>query len=303
VTIVKKQTSFSFKTTTLRQRSVQFLLILLLVLLSTAATDAAQIGERDPGTSSALLVTGGLTLFFVLFLFFLVFVLESNVDPIFSFFRAVWNYIVPQSIDKPIQLKHDFDGIVELDNRIPPWFNYLFASTVIFAAVYMVDYHLLGTSKLPGAEYADELQSADLLRRIRIASEGAIDETKLAVVTDAAQLKAGKDNFLKYCVTCHGSNGGGIVGPNLTDQYWIHGGGITNVFTTIKNGVPAKGMISWKLVFTPREILQLGSYVLSLQGSNPLNAKKPEGNLYVEPKPLLADTVNVAPPPGAKRPS
>jgi cytochrome c oxidase cbb3-type subunit 3 len=121
-------------------------------------------------------------------------------------------------------------------------------------------------------------------------AEGTINEDELEALTDDTSVKAGQERFLKNCITCHGSRGEGIVGPNLTDQYWIHGGGIKNVYSTIKNGVPEKGMISWKLVFTPKEIQQLASFVLSLRGSNPSNGKKPEGTLYVESKPQVKDT-------------
>jgi cytochrome c oxidase cbb3-type subunit III len=83
-------------------------------------------------------------------------------------------------------------------------------------------------------------------------------------------------------VSCHGPQGGGVVGPNLTDDYWIHGGSVRNVYGTIKQGVPAKGMISWQLVFTPKQIQEIASYVLSLRGSNPTGGKKPEGTLFTE---------------------
>ncbi|MBI2429062.1 MAG: c-type cytochrome [Ignavibacteriales bacterium] len=100
---------------------------------------------------------------------------------------------------------------------------------------------------------------------------------------DDASLKLGAENFQKFCISCHGPQGGGIVGPNLTDKYWIHGGGVKNVYATIKAGVPAKGMISWQLVFSQKQIQQLASYVLSLQGTSSPGGKAPEGQLYVEP--------------------
>ena len=109
------------------------------------------------------------------------------------------------------------------------------------------------------------------------------------VATASEALGRGKEAFGKYCVSCHGPQGQGVVGPNLTDQYWIHGGAVTNVYATIKNGVAAKGMISWQLVFTPKQIQEIASFVLSLQGTNPPNAKKQEGMLYDGP------AVNAAP--------
>jgi cytochrome c oxidase cbb3-type subunit 3 len=180
-------------------------------------------------------------------------------------------------------MDHEFDGIRELDNRIPPWFSTLFIGTIVFGVAYLLDYHVLGSSPLMADEYRNEIAAADLQHRIRIASEGSIDENALVALVDPEALNRGKSEFKKYCVSCHGSDGQGVVGPNLTDDYWIHGGGIKNVYTTIKQGIPAKGMISWQLVFTPKQIQEIASYVLSLHGTNPLNAKKPEGQLYGEP--------------------
>lgn len=185
-------------------------------------------------------------------------------------------------------LGHDYDGIRELDNRIPPWFTTLFAGTIMFGAAYMIHFHVVKSGPLMADEYREEIAQADLARRILIAREGAIDESALAAVTDAAALERGGGQFAKYCVSCHGAQAGGVVGPNLTDEYWIHGGGIRNVFATIKNGVPAKGMIGWQLVFTPRQIQEVASYVLSLQGTRPPGAKKPEGEKWSEPVPARA---------------
>jgi cytochrome c oxidase cbb3-type subunit 3 len=237
---------------------------------------------NEAGTDAALVATGILTGVFVFLVFFSVFVLNGDIEPVVAFLRKAWAYVVPPETESAPEMDDDFDGIRELDNRIPPWFNYLFVGTVIFALVYIVDYHVIGSSPLPAAEYQQELAQADILRRLRVASEGEINEATLVRLADDASLASGHERFTRYCVTCHGTRGEGIVGPNLTDQYWITGGGIKNVFATIKNGVPAKGMISWELVFTPKEIQQIASYVLSLQGTNPPNGKKPEGVPYVE---------------------
>jgi cytochrome c oxidase cbb3-type subunit 3 len=153
----------------------------------------------------------------------------------------------------------------------------------------MLNYHVFHSSKLPADEYKEELAQADLRRRILLASQGSIDEASLVALTAPAALKEGEEIFQKYCVSCHGTYGQGLVGPNLTDDYWIHGGRIKNIYTTIKQGVPAKGMISWQLVFTPKQIQEIASYVLTLQGTNPPGAKKPEGERYVE-----ADTTGKA---------
>jgi cytochrome c oxidase cbb3-type subunit 3 len=108
-----------------------------------------------------------------------------------------------------------------------------------------------------------------------------LDESTLTALSDQASINSGKEIFVKNCAVCHTEKGGGLVGPNLTDDYWINGGGIKNIFTTIKNGVPAKGMISWNAQLNPKQIHEVASYILTLRGSNPPNPKAPEGVLYV----------------------
>ena len=270
------------------------LLIISVLLLLTLGDLQAQTQSAEEGTGSALIFTGLLTLFFIGLILFVIFVLDGEVDPILRTLKSAYTSVAPKSTGKAIPLDENHDGITELDNLIPPWFSYLFGGTIVFAVIYLLNYHVWQSSPLPQAEYDEEMAAADLSRRVRMASEGTINEDDLVVLVDEASIKAGQEKFLRNCITCHGTHAEGIVGPNLTDQYWIHGGGVKNVYTTIKNGVPEKGMISWKLVFTPKEIQQIASYVLSLQGSNPPNAKKPEGNLYTEPKPQPKDSTNVA---------
>jgi cytochrome c oxidase cbb3-type subunit 3 len=249
----------------------------------------AQTETAGHGTETALIATGALTAFVVLLAFFIVIVLGGDVEPLMRFFRRVYGAVAPASAGEAIPLDENHDGITELDNRVPPWFNYLFGGTIVFAALYMLDYHVWESSPLPKAEYAQELAAADISRRVRIAAEGSINEDALEPLKDEVSIGVGREQFTRNCVTCHGANGGGIVGPNLTDQYWINGGGIKDIYSTIKNGVPQKGMISWKLVFTPKEIQQIASFVLTLQGTNPANGKKPEGALYQEPSPQKDD--------------
>ena len=198
-------------------------------------------------------------------------------------FIKVRNYVVglaPMEKEKDILMEHDFDGIKELDNRIPPWFNYLFYATVIFGIIYMLDYHVFKTGKLPAQEYQEEMQQAALQRAELIRSGALVNENNVTRLTDASALNNGKEIFKANCVPCHGEKGQGIIGPNLTDEYWIHGGGIKNVFKTIKYGVPAKGMLTWEGKLNPREIQEVASYVLSLQGTNPPNAKPPQGQKW-----------------------
>lgn len=242
------------------------------------------------GTETALIATGTFTAVVAILIFFVVFVLEGNIDSLVGFFRNAWAYILARPGEAVAQLEEEFDGIVELDNRIPPWFNYLFGATVVFAAFYFVDYHVLGGSPLSEQEFQQEVATAEVTRRVLLATQGDVNEDALAPATDEAALKSGREKYNKNCVSCHGAAGQGIVGPNLTDGFWIHGGGIRNVYMTVKNGVPAKGMISWKLVFMPKEIQEIASYVLTMQGTNPPGGKAAEGSLWAEPKPAPADS-------------
>jgi cytochrome c oxidase cbb3-type subunit III len=241
------------------------------------------------GMETALLVTGMITALAVLIVLLSLVLPDEDRALMGASYARIRQYLLTGTTGQVEEFDHQFDGIRELDNRIPPWFTTLFLATIVFAGVYLLDYHVFASSPLQVAEYQSEVTAADVQRRVFLASEGTIDENALTAITDAVILKRGGDEFQKYCISCHGPHGGGIVGPNLTDQFWIHGGGIKNVYTTIKMGVPAKGMISWQLVFTPKQIQEIASYVLSLQGTNPVNGKKPEGTLYVPP----ADTTKV----------
>jgi cytochrome c oxidase cbb3-type subunit 3 len=231
-------------------------------------------------TEMALTITVIIMLLALAAVFFAVLIPEEDRVRISRAASDLKRYVLSGKSPEEIEFDHDYDGIRELDNRIPPWFSYLFAGTIVFGGIYMMDYHVLGTSKLMEDEYREELAAAALQRRILLAAEGTIDEDALVALTDPEALKRGDEQFHKYCVSCHGAQAQGVVGPNLTDQYWLHGGSIRNVFQTIKMGVPAKGMISWQLVFSPKQIQEIASYVLSLQGSNPPNGKKPEGQMF-----------------------
>ncbi len=177
---------------------------------------------------------------------------------------------------------HTYDGISELDNPAPAWFQALFYITIVFAIVYMIQYHMLGKPNLSDDEYKQEIFTAQQQKDELMKTGGLINETNVTLLTDKADIDKGKEIFTVNCTNCHGPEGGGGVGPNLTDEYWIHGGGIKNVFTTVKNGVPAKGMISWQTQLNPKQMNQVSSYVLTLQGTKPSNPKAPEGNVWVD---------------------
>ena len=180
-------------------------------------------------------------------------------------------------------LDHDFDGIQELDNELPPWWLMLFYITIIWSVVYLLYYHVLGIGPSSAEEYQQEMARAEQLYGKQQQGGGAtaaVMDEDLKPLTDQAALAAGKAIYTKNCVACHGPNGEGGIGPNLTDEYWIHGGSFKDIVHTITVGVPQKGMVPWGPVLKKDEIIQVASYVWSLYGTNPPNAKAPEGEKY-----------------------
>lgn len=185
----------------------------------------------------------------------------------------------PIEEEKDIMMEHQFDGITELDNPTPAWFMVLFYGTIAFAFGYMMYFHVLNIGPLQDEEYAIEMQAAEQEKKIRLAnSANNIDESSVKVDLSPAIISAGKALYSANCIACHGDAGQGTVGPNLTDEYWLHGGEVGDVFKTIKYGVPAKGMISWEKTLNPKQISEVSNYIISLKGSNPPNAKAPQGN-------------------------
>jgi cytochrome c oxidase cbb3-type subunit 3 len=202
--------------------------------------------------------------------------------PRVSFWDKI-NKFKPVEHEAQIDLGHNYDGIRELDNRLPPWWLYGFYVSIFFAAVYLWRYHVSHTAPLPIEELqiamtkADE-QKAEYLKR----SANNIDENTVKVLTAAGDIASGEKVFVQNCAACHGKAGEGIVGPNLTDDYWLHGGSVKDVFKTIKYGWPEKGMRSWKDDLSPVQMAQVSSYIKSIHGTNPSNAKAQEGELYKE---------------------
>ena len=196
----------------------------------------------------------------------------------------------PIAEEGEIIIDHDYDGIRELDNRLPPWWIYLFYGTIIFGAIYLVRFHILGdyTQK---EEFEQEMAEArQAVEEYRKTAKDHIDASTVELLTDASDLQAGQAIFTTNCAVCHKPDGGGAIGPNLTDDYWILGGGIGNVFNTIsEGGRNGKGMVSWKSSLKPSEIAQVASYVISLHGTNPPDAKAPEGDLYADPNAPAAE--------------
>lgn len=211
-----------------------------------------------------------------------------NQEGLFSKLLGQLNAAVPVEKEKEIEFAHAYDGIRELDNDLPPWWKYLFYITLVFSGVYLYRYHISKTAPLSIEEYDQEMAEASLQKESHLKETGnVVDESSVIALTDDAVLKKGKQTFTVYCMPCHGPEGQGNVGPNLTDEFWIHGGGIKNIFKTIKYGWPAKGMISWQSQLNPKQIQEVASYVMTLQGTNPPNPKAPQGDKYVpEASPL-----------------
>ncbi len=191
-----------------------------------------------------------------------------------------FNRFKPLEQESSLDLGHDYDGIRELDNSLPPWWLYGFYFTILFAGIYLWRYHVSHSAPLSGEEYQIAVQNAEV-QKVEYLKKAAsnIDENTVKLLTAPGDLAAGKAVFESTCFACHGKSGEGIVGPNLTDEYWLHGGSIQDVFKSIKYGWPDKGMKSWKDDYSPSQLAQIASYVKSLGGTHPANPKPPQGVL------------------------
>ncbi len=191
-----------------------------------------------------------------------------------------------------IMLDHDYDGIKELDNGMPPILQYIFIGTIAFAAVYYFYYQIGGYGLTQLGEYEKEMASAEIDKQEYLKKAGnAVDENTVVLVSDAAAIAKGESIFKTSCASCHGGAGEGGVGPNLTDDYWLHGGSMKDLFKTIKYGVPEKGMPTWQASIKPTDIQSLSSYIKTLKGTNPANPKAPQGDLFKEDAaPAAADS-------------
>lgn len=190
-----------------------------------------------------------------------------------------------------ILLDHDYDGIKELDNSLPPWWKYGFYVTIVVAIVYFW-YYQIGSGPSSYDEYVAEVTAGEEAKAAYLAkAANLVDETNVKMVDDAG-IAAGGVLFKSTCAACHSADGGGGVGPNLTDDYWLHGGSIKDIFKTIKYGWPDKGMKSWKDDFSPKQIAELASYVKSIKGTTPAAPKEKQGELYIESEGAETDSVS-----------
>lgn len=262
-------------------------------LTASAQPETPQMGEEFVLTNTML----GLLIFVILFLFVTILLMRSAYKNLAKLMHAQGHTEVPLKLnfintlhltdrvavekEDSVMLDHDYDGIRELDNNLPPWWKYMFYATILFAVVYLVRFHVTGTGPTSEQEYLAQMEAAMAMKEAVGADEDAITEDNVTLVTDPVLWEKGAKIFGANCATCHGQNGEGGTGPNLTDKYWKHGGGIKNIFSTIKYGVPEKGMIPWESQLSPENIQIVASYIVSIEGTNPPDAKAPEGELWI----------------------
>ncbi len=215
------------------------------------------------------------------------YLLAKNKRPEFKWVNKLYKRLTrSRAIDKEqeIILDHNYDGIRELDNVLPPWWVYMFYVTILFGLVYLVRFHIAG-DYTQAIEYENEVAEAKIaIEEYKKTAKNLVDVNTVEVLTEASDLSAGEKIFTTNCVVCHMADGGGGIGPNLTDNYWILGGGIKNVFRTIsEGGRDGKGMVAWKQSLKPLEMAQVASYVLQFQGTTAGNPKAAEGEIWVDP--------------------
>lgn len=262
-------------------------------LMAQTESAAASIG----GNQMTLLIIIGVILGVILLLLFLLIYLMSFISAVFrsenpalanepSWWenfkeRFVTGDIEEEQEGEKLMVDHSYDGIQELDNFMPPWLQHVFTGTIAIAIVYFAYYTVLGFGMTGVEEYEEELRIAAIENESRGTSAlASIDETNVELDNSGPSLSGGKTIYEANCAACHAADGGGGVGPNLTDEYWIHGGGIKDVFAVVKYGVIEKGMVPWEDQLNPQQIQYVSSYVLSLQGTAPAAPKEAQGELY-----------------------
>ena len=186
----------------------------------------------------------------------------------------------PLDKEEEIATDHEYDGIRELDNNLPPWWLAGFYLSMVFAVIYLLQYHVFKTEPLSAEELKIELAEAEAATAEYLKNAAnLVDESTVEMLSDESRLVSGGEIFAKNCAVCHANDGGGGVGPNLTDNYWIHGNDIKDVFKTVKYGVPAKGMVPWKDQLNAGQMQEVASYVLTLVGTTPAKPKEAQGDL------------------------
>lgn len=283
-----------------KSKSITTILVVLLTTFAAQAQDAGTVAAEASQNSSAM-GNNALSLLLITIIIVEIAIIAYLIKQI-SFLTGIdalqkeavsegkattlWdkiNSFKPLSQEKDIDLGHSFDGIRELDNIAPPWFTIGFAFTILFAIVYMYRYHISESAPLQIQEYENSLLQAKAEKEAfeKLSPPKTVDENNLVMLGDA-EIAKGKELFIKNCGTCHANDGGGGAGPNLTDNYWIHGGSLKDIFVTIRDGYPDKAMPTWSGLLSPQQIEQLSSFVKSLKGTSPASPKEKQGELFNE---------------------
>jgi cytochrome c oxidase cbb3-type subunit III len=267
-----------------------------------AAAAAEQAAEAGADLTAMLWLMAGLTaliIFVLLMLFALLWQMRPLLREVYALpsIRESWyGRALGLFLGDPVGLTgryredvmagHEYDGITEYDNDLPPWWKYGFYLTIVFGVAYFIHFHVTRGGELSQAEYQHEMAEAALLSAQLGANDDPNKPTDYQRLTAAADIDAGKTVFAQNCAACHGQSAEGKVGPNLTDEYWLHGGDVNKVYHTVKYGVQGKGMVAWKGKLSSKQMLQVASYILTLQGSKPAGAKAPQGEKETVGKPV-----------------
>lgn len=174
---------------------------------------------------------------------------------------------------------HEYDGIEECDNHLPRWWLWTLYGAIVFSIGYWFHYHTFKTGMGPTAAYEAEDAAFKAAEAEKLKKAGALTPELLVKLSkDPATIKQGQDVFKSTCMSCHLETGGGSIGPNLTDAFWLHGGKPDQIYKTIKEGVPAKGMASWGPVLGEERVRAAAAYVLSIKNTNVAGGKAPQGD-------------------------
>ncbi|MCE2739892.1 MAG: c-type cytochrome [Sphingobacteriales bacterium] len=273
------------------KKSILFAVTGLLLFAGTISAQNAAPAVADSSNISLSSILIAVNVVLLLFVLFLLGTLTTAIQKLRSgdtdkVQLSWWDKFAAlksEKTEEELRLDEDFDGIHELDNPTPPWFNFIFYTSIIAAILYLLNYHVFKIGQLQDAEYTSEVTKAKAEVDAYLKNSGSlVDENNVQFIQDKKVLAEGQQLYAEKCAVCHLADGGGVVGPNLTDDYWLHGGHIQSIFKTIKYGVPAKGMIAWQNTFNGKQMEALASYVKSLHGTKPAVAKEAQGELYQE---------------------